>query len=202
MHYDRFTRLLHMLIAFGIVTQMVGSLVMVHPKPGRQGDLFYAMHETWGQVLLGVLVVHWIWSMVRPGKKAFAQLFPWFSLGRYRAIQEDIKQLAIHAVRFRLPDATQPSPLASAIHGLGLIVASLLGVSGVILFLGISKNGTMVGWVHAVKEAHEVFGSVLWVYLIAHVSMGMLHQLSGHGSMGAMIKVWKKNPSSLPASPV
>ncbi|MEO5331018.1 MAG: cytochrome b/b6 domain-containing protein [Magnetococcus sp. YQC-5] len=202
MHYDRFTRLLHIVIACGIMTQMVGSLVMIHPKPGRQGDLFYAMHETWGQVVLGVLVIHWIWSMVRPGSIAFAQLFPWFSLARYRAIQEDIKQFATHAVRFRLPDATQPSPLASAIHGLGLIVATLLGMSGVILFLGISKNGAMVGWVHAVKEAHEVFGSVLWVYLMAHACMGILHQLSGHGSMIAMIKVWKKNPSPLQTSPV
>lgn len=197
MIYDRFTRLMHMFIASGMVVQMIVSLVMIHPKPGRQGDTFYAFHETYGQVLLGLLLLHWIWCMVRSGNIAFSQLFPWFSWPRYRAIFEDIKLYASHAAQFSLPNSTQQaSPLASAVQGLGLFVAMLLGVSGAIMYFAMAKNGAMIGWVHAVKEIHEILGSLMWVYLVVHATMAIVHQLAGHGSMRAMIMVWEKNPQT------
>lgn len=200
MLYDRFTRLLHLLMATGMVAQMALSLVMVHPKPGRQGDLFYALHETWGQALLGLLVVYWIWSLVRGGNHPAALLWPWFSKPRYWAIWADIKEHATQARQFRLPDGTRRvSPLASAVQGLGLFVATLLGLSGLLLLSGIEPDGAMVGWVHAVKEGHEVMGSLMWVYLVVHASMGILHQWAGHGSMRIMVQVWKK--SVLPTDP-
>ncbi|MBF0583448.1 MAG: cytochrome b/b6 domain-containing protein, partial [Magnetococcales bacterium] len=180
-------------VATGIVAQLAFSLVMVHPKPGRAGDLFYALHESLGQVLLGLLVVHWLWCLVRPGNIDFALLFPWFSPSRYQAIQEDMKSYFSHAMRFSLPENSQVSPLASAVQGLGLLAATLLGVSGVILFLGMEPDGGMGGWLHDVKEGHEVLGSLLWCYLIVHATMAILHQLAGHNSMGAMVKVWKKD---------
>ena len=192
MIYDRFTRLLHLLLATGIVAELLLSLVMVHPKPGRLGDTFYALHATWGQVLLGLLVVHWIWCIVRSGNLSVGLLFPWFSWNRCQAIYADIKRYMAHAIQFRLPDNTQASPLASAVQGLGLFVATLLGVSGIALLFGMEADGEMVGWVHAVKEGHEVLGLLLWGYLMVHATMAVLHQWAGHGSMGAMVRVWEK----------
>ncbi len=194
MLYDRFTRLLHLFLAIGIVAELGFSLVMVYPKPGRQGDVFYALHEIWGQVSLGVLLIHWIWCMTRTGPVAFSLLFPWFSRSRYRAIQEDIQRYAVQAARFRLPDSAQASPLASAVQGLGLSVATLLGGSGLCLFFAMDAQGAMTDWAHAVKDAHEVLGSLMWLYLAVHVSMGILHQWAGHGSLRAMVWVWEKNP--------
>lgn len=194
MIYDRITRLLHLLFATGIVVQLVLSLIMVYPKPGRLGDSFYALHATWGQVLLGLLVVHWIWCLVRKKDVSFTFLFPWFSPSQYRAILEDIKRHIDHATHFSLPDTSHPSPLASAVQGLGLSVATLLGVSGTLLFFGMEADGAMMGWLHDIKEAHEVLGTLLWIYLVIHAIMGMLHQWAGHGSMRAMVRVWEKNP--------
>ncbi|MBF0271754.1 MAG: cytochrome b/b6 domain-containing protein [Magnetococcales bacterium] len=196
MLYDRVTRLLHLMMAIGITGQLLNSLLMIHPKPGRSANAFYALHEIWGQVLLVLLIVHWIWCLVRGGDIPFALLFPWFSPERYGAIREDVKRYVNHVREFRLPDTAQASPLASAIQGLGLIAATLLGVSGTILFFGMEKNGAMSGLVHDIKEVHEVLGSLMWLYLVVHGVMGILHQWSGHGSMGAMIRVWEKNPSS------
>lgn len=202
MFYDRFTRLLHLLMATGIVLELMVSLVMVHPKPGRSGDTFYALHATWGQVLLGLLVMYWIWCMVRPGNLAIALLFPWFSWNRCQAIYADMQRYITHAIQFRLPDNTQASPLASAVQGLGLFAATLLGVSGIALFFGMDADGEMVGWVHAVKEGHEVLGSLLWGYLVVHASMAVLHQWVGHGNLDAMVMVWKKTPQPAPAPQV
>ncbi|MBF0161102.1 MAG: cytochrome b/b6 domain-containing protein [Magnetococcales bacterium] len=200
MFYDRFTRLLHLLIATGIVLELVLSLVMVHPKPGRLGDTFYALHATWGQVLLGLLVVHWIWRIVGSGQVSVALLFPWFSLERCQAVVADMQRYMAHAIRFRLPDSRQVSPLASAVQGLGLCVATLLGMSGVLLVLGMEADGAMRGWVHAVKEGHEVLGSLLWGYLVVHASMAVLHQWAGEGRLGAMVRVWEKMPPPATAS--
>ncbi len=192
MLYDRFARILHLLIAVGVLFQVSLSLVMVHPKPGRLGDLFYEVHEELGQVLLFVLVVHWLWRMMRPGQVAVGLLFPWFSGVRYQAIFVDIKRYVSHARRFCLPDSgEQVSPLASAVQGLGLLAATLLGISGVVLFLGIHPDGSMVGWVHDIKEIHEFFGSLMWIYLVVHAGMGIVHQLAGHDALGGMVRVWK-----------
>ncbi|MEO5363707.1 MAG: cytochrome b/b6 domain-containing protein [Magnetococcus sp. DMHC-8] len=193
MLYDRFTRLLHLLMATGIVAELVLSLVMVHPKPGRLGDTFYALHATWGQVLLGLLLVHWIWRMAWSGNISVAMLFPWFSGNRCRAIYSDMQRYMAHAIRLRLPDSRQVSPLASAVQGLGLVVATLLGVSGIALSFGMEADGAMPGWVHVVKEGHEALGSLLWGYLVVHATMAVLHQWAGHGSLGAMVRVWKKH---------
>ncbi|MBF0126173.1 MAG: cytochrome b/b6 domain-containing protein [Magnetococcales bacterium] len=195
MLYDRFTRLLHLLIASGLVVQLVNSLVMVHPKPGRQGDTWYGMHEIWGQALLGLLVAHWIWCLLRAGNISFALLFPWFSPSRRLAIKEDIRRYLDHAARFRLPDSGERiSPLASAVQGLGLSVATLLGVSGLILFVAMEENGEMSGWARGIKEAHEVMGALMWGYLLVHGIMVVLHQLAGHGGLRAMLRVWERNP--------
>ncbi|MBF0439721.1 MAG: DUF1924 domain-containing protein [Magnetococcales bacterium] len=194
MSHDRFTRLLHLLIAVGIVAQLVGSMGMVHPKPGRAGDALYVMHEIWGQVLLGILIVHWVWSWVRSGSVPIGQLVPWFSGQRCRAVWEDIKNYGSHAVRFRLPEATHPTPLPSAVQGLGLIAATVLGVSGTLLYFYMDPTVKMVGWLHDIKEMHEAVGVMLWIYLVTHAVMGMLHQWVGHESLWAMVKVWKKYP--------
>ena len=114
--------------------------------------------------------------MVRPGNLSVTLLFPWFSWNRCQAICANIQRYITHAIQFRLPDNTQASPLASAVQGLGIFVATLLGVSGIALFFGMDADGEMVGWVHAVKEGHEVLGSLLWGYLVVHASMAVLHQ--------------------------
>ncbi len=191
MHYDRFTRLLHIFLALGMTAQLGMSLIMVHPKPGRAANVFYEIHEVLGLVLLGILALHWIWIMVRGGRVPPAQLFPWLSPARYGSLVEDTKRYASHMVRFRLPESTEPSPLPGAIQGLGLTVAGLMALSGLVMFV---SSGPMTGWLHTVKEVHEVMGNIMWVYLGLHGGMGVLHQLAGHGSISAMLQIRRSAP--------
>ena len=197
MHYDRFTRLLHIFLAIGISAQLAMSLVMIHPKPGRLGDVFYEIHEYLGLALLGILILHWLWAVLRQGTVPFTQLFPWLTPSRYRPLWKDMQQYTSHITRLRLPESESPSPLANAIQGLGLAAALLLGLSGLLMFINVPPEGErMTGWLHDVKEVHEAFGTVLWVYLCAHAVMGVLHQLAGHDSMRNMFLFWKKSDES------
>lgn len=194
MHYDRLTRFLHLLLAFGISTQLAMSLAMTHPKPGRPGDAFYEIHEYLGLALLGLLVLHWLWAAIRRGKTPFTQLFPWLTPSRYRPLMEDAQRYISHMARLSLPPETgSTAPLASAVQGLGLSVALLLGMSGLLMFLNTPPEGArMTGWLHDVKEIHEVLGSIMWIYLCAHVAMGVLHQWAGHGAVRDMLLFWKE----------
>jgi len=61
-----------------------------------------------------------------------------------------------------------------------------LGVTGSIIFLGIKHDGSMPPAIHTIKEIHELLGTTLWIYLIGHVSMAVLHQIKGHRVMQAI----------------
>ncbi|GAB0056811.1 hypothetical protein SIID45300_01123 [Candidatus Magnetaquicoccaceae bacterium FCR-1] len=194
MYYDRITRLLHLLIALGIAGQMLVSLVMIHPKPGRAGDSFYAFHETWGVVLLVLLVSHWMWRLVCSEPAPLGRFFPWFSSSRLGELWADGKNHLVHARQGRLPNETTPGALACAVQGLGLLAATALGVTGTIFMLYVEPNVRPVGWLHDIKEVHEGLGVAMWAYLGLHAGMGIVHQWVGHGSLVAMFRFWEKAP--------
>ncbi len=143
-------------------------------------------------MILGVLVAHWLWSLARPGRRPFALLMPWFSGERRRAVWSDLKAHLVHARQGRLPpDEGEPAPLAGAVHGAGLLVATLLGGSGVVL-LAVDPGMASRGWAHMLKEFHEAVAPLMWGYLVAHAAMAVLHRLAGHPGVGAMVRVWAK----------
>lgn len=90
MRYDRFTRLLHALLALGVSMQLVLSLVMNDDARRGPAHWFFRTHETLGLALLGVLVLHWAWSL-RDWRAHGLALFPWFSRARLRAVGEDLR---------------------------------------------------------------------------------------------------------------
>jgi cytochrome b561 len=64
---------------------------------------------------------------------------------------------------------------ASAMHGLGLMLASFLALSRAawyFVFAGTPYAKTMMG-------LHSLAGNLMWVFLIGHPSMAILHQLAG-----------------------
>ncbi|WP_167525425.1 cytochrome b/b6 domain-containing protein [Roseomonas genomospecies 6] len=66
MPYDRVTCLLHAVIACGITLQMLFSLVMVYPRPGRLPNAWWEVHEIAGLLLVAALGLHWVWSIGPP----------------------------------------------------------------------------------------------------------------------------------------
>ncbi|MDR3438652.1 cytochrome b/b6 domain-containing protein [Telmatospirillum sp.] len=184
MRYDPLTRLLHVTIAIGITVQMLVSLVMVYPKPGRLPNEWFAIHETLGVVLCGVLATHWLWSVLRTlvsGEPM--RLFPWFSRSRLSELADDIRATVRELGRLRLPNGEGTEAFPAVVQGLGLLLGLFLAGSGTILALGMAPDGTMSSLVHAIKEAHETAAPLMWVYLAAHPTLGILHHLAGHKTL-------------------
>jgi cytochrome b561 len=187
MKYDPLTRFLHLCLAIGITAEMLTSLVMVDPEPGRPPNWWFEVHETLGVALLGVLVAHWLWSLGRSlASGAAFMLFPWFSAARLRALVGDARDTLAQVGQGRLPDDDQPRPLPAAVQGLGLLLATVLAATGTVMWVGMAPDGAMTGLVHGFKEVHEAVAPLMWAYLVLHPAMGILHQVAGHRTISRM----------------
>src|SRR4051812_19233393 len=98
------TRIVHLLFALAIVTQLTTSLFMRAPAPGRGGpDGLFQIHEYSGLLAFALAAIFWAWVIVRYVGADFGALVPWFSGERLHALWIDLK-VHLGAVRdFRWP---------------------------------------------------------------------------------------------------
>ncbi|MEW5729615.1 MAG: cytochrome b/b6 domain-containing protein [Pseudomonadota bacterium] len=187
MKYGPMTRILHLLVAAGVTSQMLTSLVMVHPKPGRLPDGWYGVHETVGIGLLAVVSAYWLWILGRTLSRGEPlMLFPWLSGKRLAALRDDTVETGRAALGLRLPAGDEPQPLPAAIQGIGLLLALLLAATGTAIELGMAPDGGPSPLLRGVKEVHESMAPLMWAYLVAHPLLSLLHQLAGHRTLSRM----------------
>lgn len=183
MKYDKITKILHWLIASTILIQLLSETFMKRPKPGRirseDQELFFEVHEWFGVIVLVLVLLRFVFIMDR---EEWAKLFPWITAEGRRGIISELKEVPGWLVG-KLLDAGEQDYIAKTVHGLGLLLALALGISGTVLFVGMNPDGSMDDVVHFFKETHELLGELLWYYVIGHVAMALLHQLMGHRSL-------------------
>ena len=185
MRYDRLTRWLHAAIALGVTTQLGLSLFMEAPDDkdkvmatGLPLELF-EVHEKVGMTLLVILALHWLWSLSGHVRGGIGHLFPWFSKERMANVISEAKD----ALELKITDPAVSTALAGAVHGLGLLVATGMAVSGAVVFFNLSKTGHITELGDAFKELHVIAASLVWLYLISHVAMAAIHVRKGHTSI-------------------
>jgi len=179
--YDKTTRWLHAGLALGITLQLALSLVMESPEPDEPAitgiaAATFEVHENVGMVVLAILVLHWLWQLSGHTLHGLGHLFPWFSASGRAAVVADAK----HLVASRMRDNPEVSPLAGAVHGLGILVATAMAASGAVLYFGMADNGSMSKPVNVIEEFHGLMANFMWAYLVGHVAMGALHRKLGH----------------------
>jgi cytochrome b561 len=183
MHYDKITKILHWLIASMILVQLLSEEFMKRPKPGRirtdEQELFFEIHEWFGVILLVVVLLRFVFVI---GRNEWSKLFPWITAEGCKGMVAELKEVPGWLLG-KLRDAGEEDYLAKTVHGLGLLLALALGMTGTVLFAGMNPDGSMGDVVHFFKETHEVLGELLWIYMIGHISMALLHQLMGHRSL-------------------
>lgn len=168
------TRLLHFLLAGATVHQLAVSLVMKVPKANKPGNVAFELHEAVGIASLGIVALFWLWSMVRRNEPGIGVLFPWLSQIRRRALFQDLRTHWTSLRRLRIHFAPE-RPAASAVHGLGLLAATGMVTTGAGGWLLLLSSGT-AQWL---LDFHGVLGNVMWVYLIGHATVALLHELVG-----------------------
>lgn len=166
------TRLLHLLVALCVVHQLFVSLVMHGP---RKGGLGWQAHEVVGVASLILLCAFWLWTLLRRRETRLGQLFPWFSDAGRAALWRDCLDHVAALRRLRLPHRHE-SPIASATHGLGLLLATAMALTGASYFLGGLAPQSLTS---AAIFVHKSLANLMWAYLIAHAGLALLHELTG-----------------------
>ena len=183
------TRLIHLALASTIIVQLMTSLWMEKPKNGQEGNWFFEIHEYSGLLALGFAFTFWLVMILRRKGTPFGLLFPWLVAQRRLALWRDLKTHFHHILKRHLPDYSAESPLASAVHGLGLLLILLMSMTGGLYYLALNLALTKSVWAELVIETHEIFSTFVWVYLIAHSVLGILHHYLHNKSLANMLSI-------------
>ncbi|MDQ6988944.1 MAG: cytochrome b/b6 domain-containing protein [Mariprofundaceae bacterium] len=193
-YYDKITRLLHWGFALLIPLQLLSEELMKRPKPGRIRDesqiFFFEMHEWIGMCLLVLIIARLAWGFVG-AEGGWSRLFPYFSAQGRSGLADEVSHEIPGWFKGKLPTPGQEDYIAGAVHGLGLLLVFAMGTTGAIMLYGMEESGKMLGFVHDMKEIHEILGELLWIYIFAHAAVTILHMVLGH-SMMARIFSFKK----------
>jgi len=177
--HSRATRFVHAGLAGSILVQLGTSLVMQGPRHGQAGDALFQLHQYAGFAALGFALAFWLVAILRHRGTDLAVLVPWFSPRRIRAVLADLFDHLRAALAWQLPAVEESGPLASAVHGLGLILVTVVAASGAVY--GVEVWTGLIGpeprGVPAMT-VHLLFANLTWVYLIGHASLAMLHHLA------------------------
>ena len=181
--YSRTVKLLHWLLAAGVGAQLLFSLVMQQPRPGRVRSLlesaFFSTHEVLGLSILALLTLHWLLWLAGRTSRGIGQFYPWFSRTRRAALGVELRALA----RLRLGEPEAQENLAGAVQGIGIAIASLLAVTGTLLYFGMAPDGSMSAGLRAVREVHKALATGMWTYLGIHAGAALAHVALGHRSV-------------------
>jgi cytochrome b561 len=152
----------------------------------------FRLHRLSGITVLTLLALHWIWGLAGHAAGGWGNLFPWFSRERRGNVISDLKSMP-SLLRGALPGQNyRGTAIAGAVHGLGLLTATGMGLTGSILFFGIKSDGTMNASASPVVEIHQFIANFLWAFIVGHVGMAILHQWQGDKVLTRMFNLAQK----------
>ncbi|OWY08872.1 hypothetical protein B6V73_20020 [Thioclava sp. JM3] len=189
--HNFFTRLAHMGLALATITQLVTSLIFVAPSPGKSGNIWYEIHEYGGLTAFGFVLLFWLALTARRLGTAPGLLFPWFSGPSLRAVWSDTKAHLAAVTRFRLPPFEEHGALASAVHGLGLLLVTAMVATGTIYYFINTGNSDAGGLVGVLMFVHKTLANVVWAYLIGHAGLAVIHHFTDNLRLTEM---WSLKP--------
>lgn len=169
------TRVIHISLALAVIVQLASSLFMSHDEKSGGENLLFEVHEYSGLTSLAIITIFWLWVFFRKKGTPADLLFPWFS----RLQREAFKTSAIRHFKVlkakKIPKYEDDDAVASAIHGLGILIISVMTLTGLLYFIG-GKMGAPDGLIATVAiTIHAPFSKLVWVYLIGHAGIAVLH---------------------------
>ena len=177
--YDPITRALHAGLATGVVIELLLQAVMrVPPGVGKGVDDWhrqaFELHSHFGPTVAVLCLLHWLWICLPWSRPGVGYLFPWLRSSQWPALGSESRAL----LRFRLPLQGALSPLVGTVHGLGLLAVTGVVLGGSLSYLGyytrVPVPNLVLHWCSRELLVTSVF---VWVFVIGHASMALLHRL-------------------------
>jgi cytochrome b561 len=184
------TRLLHGGLALGISTQLVLSTFMEIPKPGDPRSALesigFELHEVFGILSLLLIVAWFVWLFMRRSEAQPGELFPWFSSTSRQGMFESMQNSWVAMRAHHWPAEVDNIRLARAVHGLGALCALGMALSGFMVWFGMSEQGELTAWAHDILDFHQALASLMWIYVLTHAAMALLHHGRGEATLQQM----------------
>ena len=162
---------LAVLVTFQLLSQLKMHAIWKHLHVAAYQHVLY-----WAHMLLGAatfLVILLFWRQICLSRALRLHLYPYIGIHRDR-IWADIRQ----ALRGNLPEGGMRGGLPGFVHGLGILVVTAMGLTGILMFyLILSANGVKpaAAYYEFPKSIHSLVANLLWAYWGGHIAMALLH---------------------------
>jgi cytochrome b561 len=175
------TRVLHFGMIITVLYQLLSSLIMVAPEPGKMvgfQTILFSLHILffgWGAFLISAVYS----MMLFQDRDRWERLIPWFSAERRAALFNSAGKEIPDMFRGHLAPPEENGVVAGAVHGLGVLLLIALGLTGAYVMLGVRSDGTMRTDTLLLLDFHEFFAVLIWIFLAGHIAMAIYHLILG-----------------------
>lgn len=180
------TRVFHLFLALVVIVQLLTSLVMHMPKQGRPGDTLFELHQFSGLTALVLSFGFWLVLVVRRRGTEVGQLWPWFQPTRRIALIADARRHWDAVKSLRLPTYDVKAALPSAVHGLGLLLMTMMAATGTTFYVALLTEATDIWVFGLVLEIHQLLAIFAWAYLVGHTGLALVHHFTGNLPINVM----------------
>ncbi|MBL1353616.1 MAG: cytochrome b/b6 domain-containing protein [Zetaproteobacteria bacterium] len=184
--YHSTTRWLHAGLAIGVSLQLFSSLVMSHPDDSEtaMGKILMTFHQLDGLFIAAIVLANLIWAIVRRGEESKRQIGVIFSSHHWRETGLVVKKLPA-ALMGKTAFVSAGNSLAMIIEMFGLLAMAGMAITGTgIWFLhdGVSRivEDHVTPMMGLLLTIHSGLSNFLWLYVLGHVSMSLMHMRAGH----------------------
>ena len=169
---DDLTRFIHLgLTVFGILALITGLWAGDYKRVHHLG---FSVHK-WLGLTLSFFMAWRIWhGFYGPREARFSQWVP-YTPERLKMAWED----CLNLLRLKLPERPSHQGLAGVVQTFGLAVFAWMALTGSLMALWLTPGRKAGGFVHAIKEMHELGLWLIVAFLAIHVSAVTLHACSG-----------------------
>jgi len=172
------TRVLHLGVAvLGVWAYWIGDAAGDYHRPVHPN---FILHEYVGLAFTAVLALRILYGFFGPKALRFSAWVP-YTRERWAAVKQDLKTLA----RFRMPEPGVHRGLNALVQSLGLLLFTWQAVCGTVLAIYLVPGQRAVGWLHSLKELHQLASVWIPAYLVLHIGATVLHAITGR-------QIWKK----------
>ena len=185
------TRFLHVGLVLTVSAQLFISLIMTSPDDTGSAfsKLAFEAHEIVGLTALGIVLLHWIWSIYGHSDGGIKHLLPVSKQARQQVL-EDLQGIK-HG---KLPETGKKGGLIGLVHGLGLLAVTGIAITGGFLFVLFPETGEPGVLAEFFAELHEGIAVLVWTYWISHGGIALFHHFSGHDVLRKMFN-FRKEPA-------
>jgi cytochrome b561 len=159
---------------FGLAAWMTGDWAGDYKRLSHPG---FSLHKGIGICLALFILARLLYGVLGPEQVRWGRLIPLDLKAWLASVLEDLQSL----LRLELPDRPRFWGLKGVVQLCGLLVFSWMALTGSLLFTYLEPGRRAHGFLHLVKEIHEVGETLIPIFLALHLTGVLLDALWGQG---------------------